>query len=572
MLSNSIVAGALAAAYVVVLVLLLNPSQPLAPAALGPLAAAIALFYVPSCATIAFLLSLIRSVFGRERFSPAWVSVTVLAWLGAAAAALGALVYWLNISTFALVLESDTATALVQGMIVLTAAAMLFLIIALLQRYGGRRGVWAAWLTTIAVASVAVPLALRGPAMPDPPALRPVAALREVGAADGSRVTIIGLDGASFELIAAAAAEGRLPNFGRLIDAGAVAHLATVHPTSAEAVWTAMMTGKLPQKNGIRSAAVFRRHGHSRSVPVQLLPDFCFATALLRLGLFDEERQTSSSLQATPLWIALHRAGISSSLVNIPLTDPPPSLNGFVVSDRFLRSSGVVGTPSPVWPPELAEAARSAANAALAENLDSPMRQTVAERHRGAAQADREHDAILQQLRAMTPTQVSMVRFESSDAIGHYFLRYSMPSRFGDVTDEDRRRYGGVLEAHYALIDEAIGRALSELDGDDLLLVVSGFGMEPLGPGKRILEQLLGDPEISGTHEAAPDGFLMAFGRPVQHTREIRRASVVDVAPTILYFLGLPVARDMDGFARVDLFLSAFTAERPIASIPSYDR
>ena len=50
------------------------------------------------------------------------------------------------------------------------------------------------------------------------------------------------------------------------------------------------------------------------------------------------------------------------------------------------------------------------------------------------------------------------------------------------------------------------------------------------------------------------------------------RGSVVDVAPTLLYYFGLPVGRDMDGFARADIFTTAFTAERPIAFIPTYER
>jgi predicted AlkP superfamily phosphohydrolase/phosphomutase len=175
-------------------------------------------------------------------------------------------------------------------------------------------------------------------------------------------------------------------------------------------------------------------------------------------------------------------------------------------------------------------------------------------------------------LRQTHPTQVSIVRYESPDSIGHYFLRYARPASFGDVTDDERRRYGGILEAHYALIDDAIGRELATLDADDLLLVVSGFGMEPLGPGKRILERLVGDPEVSGSHEAAPDGFLMAYGGPVARSSQLQRASVVDFAPTLLYFLGLPIGRDMDGFARVDLFQPAFTGARPITFIPTYDR
>jgi hypothetical protein len=46
---------------------------------------------------------------------------------------------------------------------------------------------------------------------------------------------------------------------------------------------------------------------------------------------------------------------------------------------------------------------------------------------------------------------------------------------------------------------------------------------------------------------------------------------VLDVTPTVLYFLGLPVARDMDGYARADIFTREFAAERPITFIPSCD-
>jgi hypothetical protein len=122
------------------------------------------------------------------------------------------------------------------------------------------------------------------------------------------------------------------------------------------------------------------------------------------------------------------------------------------------------------------------------------------------------------------------------------------------------------------MIDEAIGRAMVALRPEDLLLVVSGYGMEPLGLGKRLVERVIGDPEISGTHEAAPDGFLMAYGASVARGRPEALASVVDVVPTILYFLGLPVGRDMDGHARADLFQQSFTEERPITFIPTYDR
>lgn len=141
-----------------------------------------------------------------------------------------------------------------------------------------------------------------------------------------------------------------------------------------------------------------------------------------------------------------------------------------------------------------------------------------------------------------------------------------------DVTDEERSRLGPVLERHNNLIDDAIGRAMAAMGPDDLLLVVSGFGMEPLGLGKRMIERLIGDRDLSGTHETAPDGFLLAYGASVLRGRPQARASVVDVTPTILYFLGLPLGRDMDGYAKTDLFQRSFTDERPITFIPTYDR
>jgi hypothetical protein len=126
------------------------------------------------------------------------------------------------------------------------------------------------------------------------------------------------------------------------------------------------------------------------------------------------------------------------------------------------------------------------------------------------------------------------------------------------------------VTAHYAEADQLIGRAMASLRPGDLLLVVSGFGMAPLSVGKRLLERTLGNPDQSGSHESAPDGFLFAFGTDVRGGRHAR-GSVVDLVPTILYFFGLPIGRDMDGFARTDVFTPGFSAGRPITYIPSYE-
>src|SRR5262245_35032212 len=115
MLSNSLVAGALASTYVLVLILQLNPTLPLNPIDLAPLGVTVGAFYAAWLTGIFFAVLVIRQLLGRDFFSPAWISVSVLAWLGSAAAAAGAAVMWANIGTFSLVLESKTTETLREG-------------------------------------------------------------------------------------------------------------------------------------------------------------------------------------------------------------------------------------------------------------------------------------------------------------------------------------------------------------------------------------------------------------------------------------------------------------------------
>jgi predicted AlkP superfamily phosphohydrolase/phosphomutase len=575
MLSNSLVAGMLATGYIVVLVLQLNPSLGLSPTRLIPLLTSIGPFYAVHLTVIFYILLVVRQILATEVFSPAWVSVGVLVWLGAMASAAAAALMWGNLQRFALVLEPTTREEMATVALTMLGASALFVCVALVRaQFGPRARAWCGLLVVaIAAGSLAVPLAVRGRGAPPPLETHPIDLAADLGAAERtSRVTMVAIDAGSLDFITSATTEGRLPNFGRILDAGAVMHLATLQPTSAEAVWTAVATGKWPQKNGVRSAGDYRlaRGGE----PIQLLPDYCFAHSLVRLGFLVEQPNSSVTLRTRPLWSILSTLGIPVGVVAWPLTDPAPRVRGYLVSDTYHRLALTpLADDSPaVYPPDVQADTAGALEADAADHVEVLPASSVDRRFETPGRTDRAYTRIAQTLARLRPTQVSVVRYQSLDPIGHYFLRYAMPSQFGDVTDDERRRLGPVLERHYAMIDEAIGRALAALGSDDLLLVVSGYGMEPLGLGKRLIERFIGDPEVSGTHEAAPDGFLMAYGAPVVKARLLNRASVVDVAPTLLYFLGLPIGRDMDGYARTDLFQRSFTDERPITFIPTYDR
>ena len=527
-----------------------------------------------------YVLLVARQLLARELFSPAWLSIGVLSWLGALSAAAGSALMWANLSTFSLVLAPETVSAMTQGALALAVSSALFLLVAY-GRWSGdpsQRTLWAVCLAVVAAVSVATPLVFRGAAVEPTLEARPIEAV---------------LDTPPPERAAQSRDPGdrrRVARFHRARDrrrppAEFRAHRRRGRGDAAGDAPSDVGRGRLVGGRDRQAAAEERRQVGGRlparrpaKTRSRLLPDFCYSSGLLRFGVLAEEPLSSGALRARPLWSILTLLGVRVGVVNWPLTYPAPIVRGHIVSDRYLLPSvslAGVADPAVVYPPELLADMTPVSQGSwtdLPAIVPVGTTTTMPERHQLPGRADRMYEQVARWLGSAQPTQVTIARYESIDPIGHYFLRYAMPQEFGNVSEDDRRRFGQILESHYGFIDELIGRALGSLGPDDVLLIVSGYGMEPLGFGKRALEQLLGDPDVSGTHEGAPDGFLMAYGAPVAKVRQARRASIVDVVPTVLYFLGLPIGRDMDGYARTDIFQPAFTEEHPITFIPTYER
>src|SRR4029453_4206853 len=106
-------------------------------------------------------------------------------------------------------------------------------------------------------------------------------------------------------------------------------------------------------------------------------------------------------------------------------------------------------------------------------------------------------------------------RYEGLDVYGHKYLPDAEPELFGSVRRDDPRR--SPLDRYYTYLDSEVGRAIAAREEGDLLMVGAGFGMEPSPFPKRLILPLLGYADPPGTHEPAPDGFLLAYGSHVAH-------------------------------------------------------
>jgi hypothetical protein len=572
MLTNALLAGAFGAAYLTIIVLQLNPEVPLLSATPWWWFLTLGTLYGVHLAVLLYVIIVAREFFTMDILSPGWISVRLLAWMGAVLSAAAALLMWLNVGGVAAAL-GDTATwRMTAGAIATTASAVVLVAIAIAHYSFGRRGSRVGvWLFVIAViASMTLPIAARGPG---------VGALDHSEAAshtlqapvldNGARVTLLLLDGASLEHIWPRAAEGRLPNFSKLLDGGAVIDLATTRPTQPEPVWAAVATGKYPASNGVRSAARYYALGDDRGI--DLLPDHCLSHALVRLGFVRDQPVTSREWGARPMWGILSDEGLTSGVVRWPLTHPAPRMEGFIVTDQLHEAASSIGEfERAAHPQDALRTVQSIASHASDGTEDPAPPGPFAARSPEAAAFEKDtfYARIARALNFERHPRLLALRYTGLDTVGHYYLRYVQPGARA-VPDEERRRLGSIVDSYYSFVDAEIAIALSALRTGDLLVVVSGFGMQPVNPAKKLLARLLRDPGLSGTHERAPDGFMIAYGSAVQPGRP-QRGSIVDVTPTLLYFFGLPVARDMDGFARADLFTRDFTAERPVTFIPSY--
>lgn len=581
MLTNAIAGGVLTALAIAVLIFQLNPQLPLVSTSAAAWVGAVVAFYAPYLTVLLYFLILGRDLVSAQPLRPAWLSVRLLAWLGTVVTAGAAALTWANLVTFAPVLSEAAVAGMRQGAWATSVIAGVLAALVLFRYSSGRRGsrpVAALVLGTL-LCSIALPLWFRGPGettvlvprrSPDEshPALR--APRLPLGA--GPRVRMLALDGGSLGFIRQRVALGQLPNFGRLLDRGSVIDLVTLTPTEAEPIWAAAATGKASGKNGIRSRAAYRV-ARGDTVAADVLPKYCFAAALPDQGFLLQTPPTADSLEARPLWDILADYTVASGVAGWPVTFPAKADRGYVLSEQFDDAAASplrLADASAGDPTTAVDVARQVFDRWMA----APPERVLTALAAGTAGLDRVRwdraysDAVVELAEQFAP-RLTVVRYEGPAAMARRYLRDAQPELFGEPRRVDARR--SVLDLYYEYLDSEVATALHELGPGDLLLVVSGFGMEPATPLARLIARLTGGQAETGTHERAPAGFLLAYGTNVA-PGQLPPGSILDLAPTVLYYMGADVGRDMDGVPRRDLFTSTFALEHPVKYVATHER
>jgi predicted AlkP superfamily phosphohydrolase/phosphomutase len=147
---------------------------------------------------------------------------------------------------------------------------------------------------------------------------------REVEAL-AKRVLIVGLDGATLDVMGPLMDDGYMPNLRRICSQGTSGVLNSTMPPITPAAWTTFMTGKGPGRHGIID---FEKYD-ARNNTLQFNSTF--------------------EIREKTIWEILSEKGFRVGSVNVPMTYPPKKVNGFLISGFETPNTDVEFT----WPPDL---------------------------------------------------------------------------------------------------------------------------------------------------------------------------------------------------------------------------
>ena len=365
------------------------------------------------------------------------------------------------------------------------------------------------------------------------------------GPRPGVAVTIVGVDGAAWRVIDPLLAGGELPNLARLIAGGVRGPLRSELPLISPPVWTSIATGVSRERHGI--------HDFNASGRIVM----------------------SLDRRVPALWTLASAAGLRSAVIGWWATYPAEAIDGVMVSERALKlreedlglvlgdRRGDAKLGNLVYPPDALPKLEDILAA------PSPTVGPLAEAARMRTEDTSVAHALVRLREGMGPFALELVLMRGVDVVSHHYWRFHEPeaaaySAAERPTAEETKAYGRVVADHYRFVDELLGQ-IATPSRERVVIVVSDHGFEagrqPFGTGT-----------VSGTHksEAARYGVLVAAGGPRAAGRQIDGATIVDVAPTVLHLLGLPVPAGLEGRVLAEAFDARWLADNPVRVGPAY--
>lgn len=369
------------------------------------------------------------------------------------------------------------------------------------------------------------------------------------------KVLLIGWDGADWKVINPLIEAGLMPNLEKMVNKGTIGNLATLDPPYSPMLWTSIATGKRPFKHGV--LGFYEPDPDGKNVRPVL----------------------SISRKCKAIWNILTEKNYKTHVVGWWPSHPAEEINGIAISNLYQRAGNdneenwsipqySVSPESQtqhfkklrIHPSELTSAHILPFIPDLAKinrygsKYIEPLVQILAEN-------SSLHAAFTNIIRTQD-WDFASVYFDMIDRVCHEFMKYHPPYR-SHIPKDEFDLYKDVVKGIYRFSDMMLGRLMELADESTTIMIVSDHGFQPDSLRPRNIPH-----EPAGiAYEHSPYGIFCITGPGIKKDSLVHGAGVLDITPTILQLLDLPIGDDMDGTP----LLSVFEQPTIPKTIPSWD-
>jgi len=471
------------------------------------------------------------------------------------------------------------------------------------------------------------------------------------------KVLLIGVDGASWNVMTPLIKKGKLPNIKKLMDRGSWGNCESVWPFYSEVVWTSITTGKLPAKHGITD---------------RLLQDPDTGVAV---------PPTSNLKKVKAIWDILSESNKRVGIMNFMVTWPAEKVNGVVISDRILDINGLDYLAEDRSYPNFKEICSPTEFERFKNIKESIFSGIKEDRFPNFWWSIENIDNFMinfsKYLLRKKNFDFFCLYIRGIDIASYNFWQFLFPEGL-HISEDDIQRYKDIINNYYIWCDRVIGDIFKEAGKDTVVFIVSDHGFTATPKYSRLFSKVdylleiseinkisegsqtailknepadihsfgknieiignLSEKEFSELREKAKNtlknivvketgdhlfsnledtknGFLikapksfmeknLAYhiivnkkeykindlfinnvylgehsnpaiiiisGEHILRNKKIMSANIYDITPTILYYMGIPIAKDMDGKVLLEAIEEDYIKRNPIRYIDTYE-
>ncbi len=388
------------------------------------------------------------------------------------------------------------------------------------------------------------------------------------------KLVIMGIDSGTWTIISPLVQAGKMPNFQHLIEQGASGELITFRRTHISPVlWTSMLTGKHPDKTGIKG--FISAKGFPVNSTMRKVKDLA--------EILSEQGYRVGFVGFWASWPAEKvRGWMVSDLLSLGrYKDSGPELNYRTMDYSYLLNLKETTYPEDfikeIYPLLLSpdQVPRESFEKLAAFNdqewdrfqkIQLVSREDFESLLKFSLVSDLNFQRVALYLAEQKKPEVLAVYFEGPDIVGHFFWKYMEPEYFTKAPARDLERFRDTLRNYYQLMDGYLGELIQASGPDTAFLIVSDHGMKRVSKEGAVGLQ-------SGAHtQSRVNGIIIFSGPGIKKGQRIQAPRILDLTPTALYYLGLPVGEDMDGKVLTEAFSEDFLKSHPVERIRSYDQ